>query len=296
INDAPALARADVGIAMGGGTDVAIESGELIVMKDDPVDAVSAIQLSNHVLGRIKLNLFWAFAYNSALIPIAIFGVVAPELAGLIMAMSSVTVVSLSLLLKGYVPPVKKPFLIAATIPSQLEAPGVALAADDDAPDAPRGPVLKCNTCEKTMPVPIHCNQPMHVENFEGKDVLVCWMGAECGIEDIPVHCGKAMILKDGNLEKGSGVQIPAETKKITEETQENEMNETMMKGMKPPADYPSEVKLKCQKCGATQDAPKHCGRPMTIQKVDGKSMLVCWMGPGCGKAEIPAHCGMSMK
>jgi Cu+-exporting ATPase len=115
INDAPAMAQADIGIAVGGGTDVAIESGDIVLVRDDLSDAVAAVQLSRKVMGRIRQNLFWALAYNTALVPLAagalypaLHILLPPEVAGLAMAMSSVTVVTLSLLLKKYVPPIKR--------------------------------------------------------------------------------------------------------------------------------------------------------------------------------------------
>ena len=99
-NDAPALAAADIGIALGTGTDVAANAGSMVLMSGSLLDVPRAIKLSRAIMNKIKQNLFWAFIYNTIGIPLAAFGLLSPIVAGACMAFSSVSVMTNSLLLK----------------------------------------------------------------------------------------------------------------------------------------------------------------------------------------------------
>ena len=204
INDAPALAAADIGIAIGSGTDAAKETGDVVLTRNDLYDIVRALILGRLTLNKVKQNLFWAFFYNVLGIPVAagalypFFGIMLnPALAGLAMALSSVSVVSNALLLNLTGPrklaSVHPEIDVEQSPPPNSSTPSNGRIQIPEKREIAVATKLKCEKCGAELAMPMHCNRPMHAEKVGDETKLVCWMGTSCGVADVPQHCDTPM-------------------------------------------------------------------------------------------------------
>jgi Cu+-exporting ATPase len=259
INDAPALAQADVGIAIGSGTDVAIETADIVLMRGDVRNVVSAINLSKKTYKKMITNLFWAFIYNLIGIPIAagiIYGftgfLLPPYMAAVFMATSSVSVVTNALFLKRYEP----------KTPQQLEEERLLISQE--------------KVTDPVCGMEIDPRRAIEYE-YEGKIYHFCSSNCEAHFKREPERF-KNYDAMDPKLMQ---MKSPDDNEK------EEINNENIIKKQ----EEINMGKLKCVECGLEQDLPMHCGQAMHKEG----DQLVCWMGASCGAQPIPEHHGKPM-
>jgi len=308
INDAPALAQADVGIAIGSGTDIAIETADIVLIRGDLRNVVAALKLSKKTYRKMVSNLFWAFIYNIIGIPIAAGALfyltgyfLPPYLAAVFMASSSVSVVTNALFLKRYNPKTKQQIKEEKLLREERVIDpicGMEIIPSQSIEYEYQGEKYYfCNpSCEKEFKRnPEKYKDFEHIdhelmhkttgEKVEDKDVVedpVCGMTTDEPQNWIEYEHGKKKyyFCNPGCLKKFK--QTPS--KYLGEKPEKKEASKDISETAKP--------MLKCQECGHMEEIPTHCGKPM--HKENGQ--LVCWMGPDCGKEEIPKHHGKPMK
>ncbi|MBD3343211.1 MAG: heavy metal translocating P-type ATPase [Candidatus Lokiarchaeota archaeon] len=304
INDAPALAQADVGIAIGSGTDIAIETADIVLMRGDLRNVVAAINLSEKTYKKMVTNLMWAFIYNIIGIPIAaglLYGITGyflpPYLAAVFMALSSISVVTNALLLKRYDPKTPQQIEEERLLKSEETVidpicgmdilPGKSIEYEYE-----EKKYYFCSpNCEKEFK-----RNPDKYKNFENIDPKL--MHKDTKDEDLvedPV-CG--MKGKSETWTKyeyeGSDYYFCSNhcVEKFKEEPEKyiydkNEKPIENQRDLKKDKDDTVEKRvLTCQKCDYIEEIPTHCGKPMHKEG----SQLVCWMGAECGAQPIPEH------
>ena len=260
INDAPALAQADVGIAIGSGTDIAIETADIVLMRGDIRNVVSAINLSKKTYKKMITNLFWAFIYNLIGIPIAA-GVLyyatgfflPPYLAAVFMASSSVSVVTNALFLKRYEP----------KTPQQIEEEKLLISQE--------------KVVDPVCGMKIDPRKAIEHE-YKNKIYHFCNPNCEAHFKKDPERFKNYDAMNPKLMQMKDPIIINNK-----EQLNENDKKKEEDKNM---------GKLKCVECGLEQEIPMHCGQPMHKEG----NQLVCWMGASCGAQAIPEHHGKPME
>ncbi len=307
INDAPALAQADVGIAVGSGTDVAIETADIVLMRGDLRNVVSAIKLSKKTYKKMITNLFWAFIYNLIGIPLAaglLYSLTGyflpPYLAAVFMASSSVSVVANALFLKRFEPKTEQQLEEEKLLGEERVIDpicGMNIIPSQSIEYKYKGEKFYfCNpSCEAEFK-----RDPEKYKTFESIDPKLMHKQIEkkelvtdpvCGMKGKPedwieyehkgnkyYFCNQSCVEEfKKNPEKYIDIDKEMEIKEI--DKTKNEVKKRM-------------GKLKCAECGAEQELPQHCGQPMHKES----DQLVCWMGASCGAQPIPEHHGKPME
>jgi YHS domain-containing protein len=307
INDAPALAQADVGIAVGSGTDIAIETADIVLMRGDLRNVVSAIRLSKKTYKKMITNLFWAFIYNLIGIPIAA-GILyystgfflPPYLAAVFMATSSVSVVTNALFLKRFEPKTEQQIeeeklLLEEEVIDPIC--GMKIIPSRSIEYEYKGKKYYfCNpSCEAEFKL-----DPEKYKNFDSINPKLMHKQKEKEEFVIDPVCGMKGKPEDWIEHEYNGKKYyfcnkscVAEFKKNPEKYIEMDKEKDIKEISKPKKEVEEKMgKLKCVECGAEQDLPMHCGKPMHKEG----DQLVCWMGASCGAQPIPQHHGKPMK
>lgn len=309
INDAPALAQADVGIAIGSGTDIAIETADIVLMRPDIRNVVSAIKLSKKTYKKMITNLFWAFIYNLIGIPMAAGLLYAltgyflpPYMAAVFMASSSVSVVTNALFLKRFDPRTEQQIqeeklLVEKTAVDPIcgmeISPSRAIEYDYKGEK-----FYFCNpSCEAEFK-----RDPEHYKDYKHSDPKLMYKKEEVADNEETVTdlvCGMKIKPSESIEYDYQGTKYyfcnescKVEFKNNPEKFVNVEETEPKSKQTKQKEDEKPMGNLECETCNTTIELPNHCGKPMHQEGDE----LVCWMGASCGHQVIPEHCGKPMK
>ncbi|MFX0007480.1 MAG: heavy metal translocating P-type ATPase [Candidatus Hermodarchaeota archaeon] len=306
INDAPALAQADIGIAIGSGTDVAIETADIVLMRGDLRNVVAAINLSKKTYRKMITNLFWAFIYNIIGIPLAAGLLYAltgfflpPYLAAIFMASSSVSVVTNALFLKRFEPKTEQQIQEMKLLTEKRAIDPICgmeiIPSQSIEYKYKEQNYYFCSTaCEKEFKL-----NPEKYANFDNINPKLMQTQSDSSFLVTDPVCGMTGKPEDWIEYEYSGQKYyfcnescVAEFKKNPEKYIENrnDSNKSEIKELK--EDDKKMGILKCSECGYEQELPTHCGKPMHKEE----DQLICWMGSSCGCQPIPEHHGKPME